>query len=129
MIVIAIIAILAAIAIPAYHDYVARAQVAEGLSLATGPKVAVVEYYAENSSWPSSNSDAMIAQAQSIRGKYVSAVRIESQGVVSVAFARTLSSAKIKASTLSFSPRPASDVIAWECTGTMDAQYRPKACR
>ena len=58
MIVVAIIAILAAIALPAYQDYVARSQVSEAMSLSSGAKTAVAEYYADRGAWPTSNTQA-----------------------------------------------------------------------
>ena len=76
MIVIAIIGILAAIAIPAYQDYVIRSQVAEGFSMAGAAKAAVAEYYANKGKWPSGNSAAGVGSALSIRGKYVSQLTI-----------------------------------------------------
>jgi type IV pilus assembly protein PilA len=80
MIVIAIIGILAAIAIPAYQNYTIRAQVTEGLSLAAGWKTAISEYYAQNGSFPqcSNTTNAGAAGCVSVSGassgKYVSAV-------------------------------------------------------
>ena len=56
MIVIAIIRILAAIAIPAYQNYTIRSQVTEGLSLADGWKTAISEYYAQNGSFPAAST-------------------------------------------------------------------------
>ena len=77
MIVIAIIGILAAIAIPAYQNYTIRSQVTEGLSLADGWKTSISEYYAQNGSFPSSSSTAggagTIAVSGASVGKYVSA--------------------------------------------------------
>ena len=58
MIVVAIIGILAAIAMPAYQDYTIRAQVSEGLTLAAAAKAAVAEFYANKGKWPSDNSAA-----------------------------------------------------------------------
>ena len=57
MIVVAIIGILAAVAIPAYQDYTIRAQVSEGLTLAGQAKSAVSEYYSEHGAWPNGNED------------------------------------------------------------------------
>ena len=82
MIVIAIIGILAAIAIPAYQNYTIRAQVTEGLSLASGWKTAVSEYYAQNGSFPTCFTTAppgaagCIAVTGASSGKYVSAVAV-----------------------------------------------------
>ena len=61
MIVVAIIAILAAIAIPAYQDYTIRAQVSEGLTLSTGAKTAVWDFVADKGRMPPSNTSAGLA--------------------------------------------------------------------
>ena len=80
MIVIAIIGILAAIAIPAYQNYTIRAQVTEGLSLAAGWKTAISEYYAQNGTFPTGSTTAAGGAAGSVSvtgassGKYVSSV-------------------------------------------------------
>ena len=74
MIVVAIIGILAAIAIPQYQNYVARAQAAEALSLASGAKVAVAEYFNTNGTFPADNTEAGLSDPDDISGKYVSSV-------------------------------------------------------
>ncbi|EPI7112377.1 pilin [Neisseria gonorrhoeae] len=61
MIVIAIVGILAAVALPAYQDYTARAQVSEAILLAEGQKSAVTEYYLNHGKWPENNGDAVTA--------------------------------------------------------------------
>ena len=71
MIVVAIIGILAAIAIPQYQNYVARAQVAEGLALASGAKTAVAEYRSTTGEWPADNEAAGLAGEMDINGTYV----------------------------------------------------------
>ena len=84
MIVVAIIGILAAIAIPAYQDYTIRAQVSEGLNLAAGAKAAVTEYYQDQGVFPGDNVTAGIEDAANIEGKYVSQVEVGANGVITV---------------------------------------------
>ncbi|WP_267736600.1 pilin [Neisseria gonorrhoeae] len=81
MIVIAIVGILAAVALPAYQDYTARAQVSEAILLAEGQKSAVTEYYLNNGEWPKDNGSAGVASSSSIKGKYVKEVEVKN-GVV-----------------------------------------------
>src|SRR6188472_2105246 len=72
MIVVAIIGILAAVAIPAYQDYIARAQMSEAVSLTGSGKTPLAEYFADKGSWPSSASDVM----GNVSGKYTAAITI-----------------------------------------------------
>ncbi|HFC2459648.1 TPA: pilin [Neisseria gonorrhoeae] len=82
MIVIAIVGILAAVALPAYQDYTARAQVSEAILLAEGQKSAVTEYYLNHGIWPKDNTSAGVASpASNIKGKYVQKVEV-AKGVV-----------------------------------------------
>ena len=81
MIVIAIIGILAAIAIPAYQDYVIRSQVTEGLAMAGAAKASVAEFYANRGDWPANNSSAGIGINTEIKGKYVDSIDIVSGGI------------------------------------------------
>ncbi|CAM3760332.1 pilin [Parendozoicomonas haliclonae] len=74
MIVVAIIGILAAVAIPAYQDYTKRAHVSEGLNLAAGAKAGIAEYYSSTGTWPSDNSTAGVAA--SISGNAVSSITV-----------------------------------------------------
>ncbi|WP_164715827.1 pilin, partial [Neisseria gonorrhoeae] len=86
MIVIAIVGILAAVALPAYQDYTARAQVSEAILLAEGQKSAVTEYYPNNGEWPKDNDSAGVASASKIIGKYVKQVEVKN-GVVTAQMA------------------------------------------
>src|SRR5438552_735486 len=79
MIVIAIIGILAAIAIPAYQNYTIRAQVTEGLTLADGWKTAIAEYYANSGNWPSQSN---LTGTQNSVGKYESSITVTSGSIV-----------------------------------------------
>ena len=80
MIVVAIIGILAAIAIPAYQDYVVRSQVTEGLSMASATKAAVAEFYADRGTWPATNAALGITQTPT--GKYVSGITVTNSGAI-----------------------------------------------
>ncbi|EOF9003837.1 pilin, partial [Neisseria gonorrhoeae] len=100
MIVIAIVGILAAVALPAYQDYTARAQVSEAILLAEGQKSAVTEYYLNNGKWPANNGDAGVASSSSIKGKYVKEVEVKN-GVVTAQMASSNVNKEIKDKKLS----------------------------
>ncbi|MEM7469224.1 MAG: pilin [Pseudomonadota bacterium] len=128
MIVVAIIGILAAVAIPAYQDYTIRAKVTEGLSLASAGKTAVSEYFASNGSLPGSNASAGMATNTSIKGNSVSSVSVQASGVIRITFSNT---AAIQGSTLLLTPTTASGGVSWSCTigGNLENKYRPSSCR
>ncbi|EOD9226682.1 pilin, partial [Neisseria gonorrhoeae] len=101
MIVIAIVGILAAVALPAYQDYTARAQVSEAILLAEGQKSAVTEYYLNHGTWPEDNDSAGVASsATDIKGKYVKEVKVEN-GVVTATMASSNVNKEIKDKRLS----------------------------
>ena len=133
MIVVAIIAVLAAIALPAYQDYLIRAQVAEGFSLTSGAKVAVEEYHWATGVAPASNVEAGLEAAANIKGRYVSAVTIGAGGAITVAFAGPNANTKIAASELQLVPDWSSNgSTLWSCDGpgtTLDLKYLPTVCR
>lgn len=135
MIVVAIIAILAAIAIPAYQDYVVRAQVTEGISLATGAKTAVWDYVAQHGTMPADNPDAGLPAAADIASKYVKTVTVAA-GKVNVAFASGggfRANTAINGAILALSPLTTAGSIAWACGPsagtTIDSKYLPSSCR
>lgn len=128
MIVVAIIGVLAAIAIPAYQDYTIRAQVSEGLSLATGAKSAVWDFISFSGRFPPNNASAGLAAPADIAGNYVEEVDV-SGGVVVVTFGNKANAA-INGQTIDMSPITGSGSINWSCTGgNVDAKYRPTSCR
>ena len=86
MIVVAIIGILAAIAIPAYQDYTIRAQITEGMNLAAGVKAGVAEYFQDTGTWPSTNAMAGVGAATDIKGKYVTGVEVMAGGGVRITY-------------------------------------------
>ena len=134
MIVVAIIAILAAIAIPAYQNYLIRAQVSEGATLTDGAQTAVAEYYSNYGQFPGSNKSAGLAADTSITGKYVSQVSVGSNGLISATFSDTSpqsANAKLNGAILIYSPVvSANGDIHWACKSTtINPQYLPSSCR
>ena len=137
MIVVAIIAILAAIAISQYQDYVIRSQVSEGSSLADGTKTAVAEYWNNYSAFSAtSNASYGLASPASITGKYVESVDVTSAnpGQIVVKFkSATPTNSKIQGKLLVFSPVTHEGSIEWNCNGSagtdVDNKYRPTVCR
>lgn len=131
MIVVAIIAILAAIAIPAYQDYLVRAQVSEGMNLAGGAKAAIWDYVSNTGQYPPSNESAGMAKNTSITGSYVSSVDVQN-GVIKVLFNGAKANSDIRASSkyLVLSPSSNAGSITWTCVpSTLDAKYLPSNCR
>jgi type IV pilus assembly protein PilA len=132
MIVVAIIAILAAIAIPAYQDYLIRSQVSEGAVLSDGAKTAMGEFYSNTGRFPPANASAGLAKNTSILGKYVTQVDVGAQaGQIRATFGASANS-KIASKVLTFSAVTNAGSISWSCTNsatTVDAKYLPTACR
>ncbi|HEZ5116921.1 TPA: pilin [Neisseria meningitidis] len=114
MIVIAIVGILAAVALPAYQDYTARAQVSEAILLAEGQKSAVTEYYLNHGKWPGDNSDAGVASASDIKGKYVQSVTV-ANGVVTAEMKSDGVNNEIKGKKLSLWAKRQDGSVKWFC--------------
>ncbi|EMS6335180.1 pilin, partial [Neisseria gonorrhoeae] len=115
MIVIAIVGILAAVALPAYQDYTARAQVSEAILLAEGQKSAVTEYYLNNGEWPKDNDKAGVASSPTdIKGKYVESVTV-TNGVVTAKMNSTGVNKEIQGKKLSLWARRENGSVKWFC--------------
>ncbi|EMS3184683.1 pilin, partial [Neisseria gonorrhoeae] len=115
MIVIAIVGILAAVALPAYQDYTARAQVSEAILLAEGQKSAVTEYYLNNGKWPANNGDAGVASSPTdIKGKYVKSVTV-AKGVVTAEMLSSGVNKEIQGKRLSLWGRRENGSVKWFC--------------
>jgi type IV pilus assembly protein PilA len=118
MIVVAIIGILAAIAIPAYQDYTVRAQISEGLNLAAAAKAAVAETFLNRGKAPAARVNAgMTANATDTNGKYVKSVGIIN-GVIEITYDTPEVNQDIAGKTLRLVPYITQDnSVAWRCGG------------
>ncbi|MHA6204395.1 pilin [Dyella soli] len=133
MIVVAIIAILAALAIPAYQDYVIRTQVSEGAVLSDGAKTAFAEFYSNKGAFPTVNASAGLATAVSIAGKYVTSVAVANNGKITATFNQPDANSKILNKLLVYSAITNAGSISWSCKAsagtTVDPKYLPTVCR
>jgi len=154
MIVIAIVGILAAIALPAYQNYTIRSQVTEGLSLATGVKAAIVDYYISNTAWPAAGITTAppggLGFAAAPAGKY-GTLSLQAGGGISVTYGGAngpQANAKLLGLVLGIRPGlSANNDIIWICgnaaipatvttapipanaTTITNAQWLPASCR
>jgi type IV pilus assembly protein PilA len=133
MIVVAIIGILAAIAIPAYQDYTIRAQVSEGLSLSSAAKVAVTEFWQDRGAFPTDNADAGLSAT--IEGKYVDSIIVASN-VITVTYSDTapqVANDAIDTATLTLTASTSGGSVIWNCAGVNilagEPQWLPSSCR
>jgi len=132
MIVVAIIAILAAIALPAYQDYVVRSQVSEGSVLADGAKTAVAEFYSNKGRLPPSNTSAGLAQATSIKGNYVTSLTVNSTASTIDAVYGNQANTLVSGKHLVFSASTLPGSVEWHCSNaatTVQPKYLPTICR
>jgi type IV pilus assembly protein PilA len=149
MIVVAIIGILAAIAIPAYQDYLIRSQVSEGLTMAAAAKAGVSEYYANKGEWPGTNSEAGMGEPSEIQGKYVESITVGSGGIT-ILYGNEANATKLATKQVGLTPgasvngdiiwrcgNPTDDPSGWaggttsatEGTTDLDGKYLPSSCR
>ena len=151
MIVVAIIGILAAIAIPAYQDYLTRSQASEGPALSAAVKTAVAETLANTGTWPTTMAE--IGITDTVSGKYVSQITLINPGTIQITYGYD-ANANIDADTLTLRPfLSANDDVVWECgyfrldaanpavdtdaagtssaahNNSIEAKYLPASCR
>lgn len=132
MIVVAIIGILAAIALPAYQDYTKRSHVTEGLSLAGAAKMGVTEYYADKGEWPTSNTAVGLAASNTITGNAVTDVAVSGTatdgGIITITYNKKVEDTK----KIVMKPTDSGGSVKWKCgaAGTdVNQKYLPATCR
>lgn len=132
MIVVAIIGILAAIAIPAYQNYTKRSHVSEGLSLAGGAKAGIAEFYSSNGKFPAGNASVGLAPDTSIKGNAVKSVLVNGSLITITYTTKVQNNGK-----LTLKGTPTGGGIEWKCSTTpittatekVDQKFLPSNCR
>ena len=128
MIVVAIIGILAAVALPAYQNYTNRAKVTEALSVAAAAKLAVAETFTSNGAFPATNDEAGLPVANTIRGKDVDNVAIAGAGIITVTM-KASTNTVLSSKTVTLTPTALDGSIAWACSSNIDNAALPANCR
>jgi type IV pilus assembly protein PilA len=126
MIVVAIVGILAAIALPAYQDYTARAQASEALKATSGLQTDIAVNYSENNT--TAPTADITAQAAALAGKYFAAggVSVAANGAIAVVY----NAGALSGQTMTITPTAAGGQISkWTCTGLAKSQHIPSGCR
>ena len=131
MIVVAIIGILAAVAIPAYQDYTQRAQIAEAFSMSEGAKTALAEFAQTNGAYPTADELTALG-ISTLTGKYSAAALTAATGVITVTMgAAGTVGADIAGKTVTLTP-PAlaglGGVFTWGCASNAKQKFLPKSC-
>lgn len=141
MITVAIVAVLAAIALPAYQDYVLRAKVSEGLVLSSATKISVADAHASDGDFPTNNADAGVAPATSIKGNAITSIGVGNAsgvggaglGIIYITLdADVGGSPTMNSAVLTLTPADGSGSIVWTCAIAADTtryKYVPAECR
>ena len=133
MIVVAIIGILAAVAIPAYQDYTVRAKVTEGVTAAGAAKASVADFYMANNAFPATNAAAGLDAAASYATNYIQSMTIGAAGQITVAYNAATGNGVTAGDAIQFVPAAtATGAIQWTCNGagtTLPSKFRPANCR
>ncbi len=127
MIVVAIIGILAAVALPAYRDYTVRAKVSELILAASSAKNLVAEAVNTNGVMPDSGSLIVESQASKFVAGIAYAKNSDTQGTITVT--ATAAEQAIEGATIVLTGNVASGQVVWSCGGSVNAKYRPTSCK
>ncbi|NJO15050.1 MAG: prepilin-type N-terminal cleavage/methylation domain-containing protein [Thioploca sp.] len=142
MLVISIIGILAAVAIPAYQNYIKASKVAEGLVLVSSIEMAVADYYSYRGKFPLNNRAAGLPNPEKLRGKYVNRIEIEN-GAIHLTFDESIEGGRVTFRPTIAAVYPPTNALVWVCgyqpvlanmfaigenKTTLDKSYLPTIC-
>ena len=132
MVVIAIIGVLSAFAVPAYNAYTTRVKIADGLHMARRAQVAIAEYYSANGTAPANNAAARLPDAADLRSRYVASLAI-ADGAITIVYdtGQVPELANANVLELGFSPPIAGVGLYWSCGGgasSVPRRYLPDSC-
>jgi len=130
MIVVAIIGILAALAIPAYTDYTIRAKVSEAASLSGAVRTSIDIYYSENGTlWGTTlpgESTLGISESNEYTSKYASTVAVRANGVVAIGLSTIDALGSASGESVTYTPTKNGGNLQWTVGGSVETKYRPK---
>jgi type IV pilus assembly protein PilA len=124
MIVVTIVGILAAVAIPGYLTYLTRAKIAEGVALSHAVKTAIAEFHGVHGTFPADNAELGLAAPVLLRGRYVQSIEVRAGGVIVV----TYGDPAMAGQTLTLTPTSPDRAVQWTCGTTLPLYLRPKEC-
>jgi type IV pilus assembly protein PilA len=124
MIVVTIVGIMSAIAIPSYQGYVTRAKISEGLTMSQPVKTAIADYFSLNGSFPPDNATLGLDAPALIRGQYVQSVEVRADGVILVTFGDVA----LAGQTIRLTPTATDKAVQWTCATTLPSYLKPKEC-
>lgn len=132
MIVVAIIGILAAIAIPAYQDYTVRARVTEGVTAAAAAKASIADFWMANNTFPTTNTQAGLGTSTDYATDIIQSITVGAAGIIDVAFTAATGNGVTGGQIIRFTPTATTaGALQWDCaTGsTLPSKFRPANCR
>ncbi len=129
MIVVALIGILAALAIPLYQNYLIRAQIAEGLNMSGPAKTAIAEFHEQGGAFPANNAEAALNTPASYSGKYVDSISVNGP-IISILYGND-ANGQISGSTVTITAIASPGTLTWDCAGggVIPDMFLPKSCR